>query len=97
MIFGFLAFAFLLLTLYCLDLLLFLRREKRLFASADGEESRISRLEEKHKNAKHLQKKNYYLYLICLSCANSEKTEKAQRLKAFLRNDFLLGIDKRKL
>ena len=96
-IFGLLAFFFLLLFLYCLDLLLFLRREKRLFSSADGEKARITRLEEKHKKTKHPQKKNYYLYLVCLSYSLSDQAEKVQRLKAFLRNDFLLGIDKSKL
>lgn len=96
-IFGLLSFLFFLAFLYCLDLFLFLRREKSLFSSADGEKARITRLEEKHKKAKHPQKKNYYLYLVCLSYSLSDQAEKAQRLKAFLRNDFLLGIDKSKL
>lgn len=97
MIFAFLAFFFLLLFLYCLDLLLFIRREKKRLETACDWKACISELENKQKNAKHPQKKNYYLYLICFLWILHGEREKALRLFPFLWNDPLLGIHKNKL
>ena len=97
MIFAFLAFIFLLAFLYCLDLLLFIRREKKWFETATDWKACISELENKQKKAKHPQKKNYYLYLICSVWILQGEREKALRLFPFLRNDPLMGIFKNKL
>ncbi len=93
LIFACLAFVFFVFLLYFLDLILFVFCEKKRFESASLAEH-VLFLEQKQKKARHLQKKNYYLYLVCLAlCANGEK-EKALRLAPFLKNDPILGISK---
>ncbi len=95
--FGILAFAFLLLFLYSLDLYCFLRFEKKRFESVSDRKKYVLELEEKQKKSKHPQKRNFYLYLICLSWTMDGERERALRLLPFLKNDFLLGIDKNNL
>ena len=97
MIFAFLACFFLILFLYFLDLLLFIRREKKRLETATDWKKCVFELENKQKRTKHPQKKNYYLYLICSLWILHGEREKALRLCPFLRNDPLLGICKNKL
>ena len=91
-IYGLLAFALFLLVLYSLDLIFFLLREKKRFEGQNQSEEYIAYLEGKQKKAKHPQKKNYYLYLVCVALSAAEQKEKVQRLLPFLRNDPLLGV-----
>lgn len=91
-VYGFLAFVFLLLLLYSIDLLVFIRREKKRFETDFQTEEYIVFLVQKQKRAKHPQKKNYYLYLICLALTADGQTEKMRRLLPFLKNDPLLGV-----
>ena len=92
--YAFLALIFLLVILYSLDLLVFLLREKKGFEANFQSAEYIARLEQKQKKAKHPQKKNYYLYLICLALFATEQIEKAKRLLPFLHDDALLGVYK---
>ena len=94
-LFGFLAFLCLFLMLYSLDLILFLFREKKHFDENAHTSEYVSILEEKQKKAKHPQKKNYYLYLLCICFSAHGQTEKAERLLPFLRDDRLLGVYKK--
>lgn len=89
-----LAVLFLALTVYSLDLMFFLIREKKHFEENFSREEYLFTLHEKQKKAKHFQKKNYYLYLICLALFTSEQKEKANRLLPFLKNDPMLGVFK---
>ena len=87
-LFGVLTGVFFLLFLYHADLILCYLREE-----GDDAEYRL-RLEKKHKKAKHPQKKNFLLYLICLSYRRQGEEKKAKELSLFLKNDFLLGVKK---
>lgn len=94
---GVLAFIFFLFLLYFLDLILFLIAEKKRFEKSDQIEEYIALLEKKQKKAKHPQKKNYYLFLICLALSDAGQGEKAERLHPFLHSDPLLGVSKKEL
>lgn len=83
--------------LYCLDLMLFLRREQKRFSSFTDPKTQFDELEKKQKKTGHPQKKNYYLYLICMLWIAQDQRDRAQRLLPFLRKDALLGIDPKKL
>jgi len=92
LVFGIVSFCFLLFFLYFLDLILFFRRERLRFESATDAKAYVSFLEEKQKKVKHPQKKNYYLYLLCLVWLKCDQKEKAFRLAPFLKKDSLLGV-----
>ena len=94
-LYGLLAFIFFLVILYTLDLIVFLLREKKSFEANFQSVEYMANLEQKQKKAKHPQKKNYYLYLICLVLSATEQFEKAERLLPFLRDDALLGVYKK--
>lgn len=93
-LFGILTLFFFLLLVYYLELLLFFFRERKRYGQQRGEECYLRDLEEKHKKTKHPQKKNFYLYLICLALSSSDEEKKANRLLPFLKNDPLLGVKK---
>lgn len=93
-IFMALSALFLLISLYFLDLLVFVSRERKRFEAKKVSAEYVSLLEKKQKKAKHRRKKNYYLYLICLAFCEDGKREKARRLSAFLKRDVLLGVRK---
>ena len=94
-LFGFLALLCLLLLLYAVDLIVFLCREKKHFDAYAHTSEYVRLLEEKQQKAKHPQKKNSYLYLLCICFAAHGQTEKAERLLPFLRDDHLLGVYKK--
>lgn len=83
---------FLLISLYYLDLLFFVSRERKRFEAKKDPAEYLSVLEKKQKKAKHRRKRNYYLYLICLAFCEDGKREKGKRLSAFLKRDALLGV-----
>ncbi|MBQ3075201.1 MAG: hypothetical protein IJC26_03950 [Clostridia bacterium] len=91
-IFACLACVFFLLSLYFLDLLFFFFREKKRYEAASDVKAYVALLKQKQKKAKHPQKKNYYLYLVCLSLCK-EESERAHRLLPFLKKDPILGVD----
>lgn len=88
------SFCFLLLTLYFFHLLLFVRKEKRGFEKVTDFQKYVLMLENKRKRTHQKRKKNYYLYLICLSLVKAGNCEKALRLAPFLRRDRLLNVSK---
>ncbi len=94
---GVFAAIFFLLLLYSLDLIFFLLAEKKRFEGRGQTDEYIAYLEKKQKKAKHPQKKNYYLYLICLALFDAGQGEKAGRLLPFLHGDPLLGLSKKEL
>ena len=92
-VFAFFVLLSFLVFLYTLDLILFLFREKKIFEDEFDQKEYLARLELKQKKERHPQKKNYYLYLICLVFSATNQKEKAQRLVPFLKKDPLLGVD----
>ena len=92
LIFFVVAGLFLVLFLYFFDLILFWRREKKRFDGATDYKEYVALLEAKQKKTKHPQKKNFFLYLICLAWIREGEKGKASRLVPFLKKDSLLGV-----
>ena len=96
-VFGLLTLFFTVLFILYINLLIFFFKERRKFFKEKGEKEYLESLEKRQKVKKNPQKKNFLLYLICLTCIEQGHDKKAKRLLSFVRTDLLLGIYPKKI
>ncbi len=96
-VFGCLSALFALLLFYFLDLTLFWLFQNRAFSRRYDDPQYRLYLEEKQKKTKRNKKKNYYLYLLIKTLILENESKKAASLLPFLKEDRLLGIEKRSI